>query len=265
MSGTMADPRSPKPIRGFAPLKPALDLLIPLVAWTYFTLGWVFFFAPVYLGLVLTAGDKETACQRLLHRFFRVFFKLLEAGAPGLRIQVDSEAGAIRSSVVVSNHISYLDPILFIALFPRHKTIVKSSLFRIPIFGRVLRRAGYLPAAPEAGLEETMIDGVSNLKPFLERGGNIFVFPEGTRRRQGEGIGSFNPGAFKIARRTGAPVAVLRIRNTHHLFPPGRFRFNTCVANTIRMERVGTLDPGEYGSVSELMTAARTLMAGEAP
>lgn len=257
----MTADRSPQPLRGFAPLKPALDLLIPLVAWTYFTLGWVFFFAPVYLGLVLTAGDKETACQRLLHRFFRIFFKLLAAGTPGLRIRVDPGAGGIRSSVVVSNHVSYLDPILLIALFPRHKTIVKSSLFRIPIFGRVLRRAGYLPAAPETGLEGVMIDGISNLKPFLEGGGNIFVFPEGTRRRRGEGIGPFNPGAFKIARRTGAPAAVLRVRNTQHLFPPGRFRFNTCVANTIRIERVGTLDPGGYGSVSELMAEVRALMA----
>ncbi len=255
----MAEDLSRRPTSGLAPLKPALDLLIPLAAWTYFTLGWVVCFAPVYFLRVLAARDQESACQGLIHRFFRIFFRLLAAITPGLRIEAAPGVTAIRSSVVVCNHLSYLDPILFISLFPRQKTIVKSSLFRIPIFGRVLRRAGYLPATPEAGLEAQMIGQIANLRPFLDQGGNLFVFPEGTRGR-GEGIGPFNPGAFKIARRTGAPVVVLRVRNTHRLFPPGRFRFNTCVANTIGIDRIGTLDPADFGSVSELKAAARALM-----
>jgi 1-acyl-sn-glycerol-3-phosphate acyltransferase len=90
-----------------------------------------------------------------------------------------------------------------------------------------------------------VIKNIENIREYLASGGNVFIFPEGTRSRTGR-LGPFNRGAFSIARYCRAPIQCLMIRNTNRLFVPGRFRFNTCVPVAIDVERIGTFNP-EYG------------------
>ena len=44
-----------------------------------------------------------------------------------------------------------------------------------------------------------MIERIDTMDNFLANGGNLFIFPEGTRSRDGT-IGRLNKGAFNIAR-----------------------------------------------------------------
>lgn len=242
--------------------KPVMDILVTLAAWTYYTAGYVIFFAPAYLAAALFARDPETAFQRYNHRFYKVFFRLLRVITPRLAIEIGDEVRAIRGSVIVSNHVSYLDPILLISLYPRQKTIVKPVFFRVPIFGRVLRQSGYISPLAEEAADPDMIRQIERLGSYLARGGNLFVFPEGTRGRSGR-IHPFSRGAFKIARRCNAPMQVLFIRNTDRLFRPGRFRFITCVPNTVRVSLIGTIAPRQAPSVTALMGQVRALMEAE--
>lgn len=245
-----------------ARLKPVADPLITIAAWTYYTLGFILFFSPFYLLAYAAGGDREAAFQRLNHRFYRGFFGLVRWITPGLRFRIPEEIRRIQGSVIIANHISYLDPILLISLFPRQKTIVKYTFFRVPIFARVLKISGYLPSTTEGDLDQIMIRQMETMDRFLADGGNLFIFPEGTRSRDGR-IGPFNKGAFKIARNCGAPIRMLRIRNTDRLFTPGRFRFHTCIPTTIEIESVGTLERSalEKGrSLSDIMEEARTLL-----
>ncbi len=76
----------------------------------------------------------------------------------------------------------------------------------------------------------------------MKGGGNLFVFPEGKRSRDGR-LGAFQKGAFTIAGRNKVPVKVLYIHNTDRLFTPGKFFFNTCTRNAVSVELLGTLDP----------------------
>lgn len=240
-------------------LKPLLDILITLIAWTYYTLGYILFFAPFYLVAAVFSSDPEAAFQMLNHRFYAIFFRLIDWITPNLRFQIPDEVRAIRGAVIVSNHISYLDPILLISLYPRQKTIVKPAFFKVPIFGLVLRRSGYISPLTEKNFDASMIRQIETLGTYLAHGGNLFVFPEGTRSRDGR-VGPFDRGAFKIARRCGAPIKVVFIRNTDRLFRPGRFRFLTCVPNTIHVDLIGTIDPGTADTVQISMERTRALM-----
>lgn len=245
-----------------ARLKPVADPLITIVAWTYYTLGFILFFSPFYLLAYAAGGDRERAFQRLNHRFYRGFFGLVRRITPGLRFRIPDEIRRIQGSVIIANHVSYLDPILLVSLFPRQKTIVKHTFFRVPIFARVLKISGYLPSTTEDDLDRIMIQQMETMDQFLADDGNLFIFPEGTRSRDGR-VGSFNKGAFKIARNCGAPIKVLRIRNTDRLFTPGRFRFHTCIPTTIEIESVGTLERSamEKGRpLAEIMQEARALL-----
>jgi 1-acyl-sn-glycerol-3-phosphate acyltransferase len=246
-------------------LKPVSDLIVTLLLWTYFTLGFIVFFSPSYLAAYLFSENREYAFQRLNHNFYKGFFFLIRILIPRQKWRIADEIKSIRSSVIVCNHLSYLDPLLLISLFPRHKTIVKSDFFRVPIFGWMLKQSGYIPSTSEGRLTELMIERIDAMDGYLTSGGNLFIFPEGTRSRNGT-IGRLNKGAFKIARLCQAPVKVFYIHNTHKLFTPGKFLFNTLVSNIITVEQISGIIPdyqsGRF-SIAELMSRVRLMLESQ--
>ena len=180
----------------------------------------------------------------------------------GQKWRIDDDIKSIRSSVIVCNHLSYLDPLLLISLFPRHKTIVKSTFFSVPIFGWMLKQSGYIPSTSEGRLSELMVERIDAMDAYLASGGNLFIFPEGTRSRDGT-IGRLNKGAFKIAKLCKAPIKVLYIGNTNLLFTPGKFLFNTFVSNTVTVKPVTGIEPdyqSGHFSISDLMSEVRSLL-----
>ena len=243
-------------------LKPISDLMVTLLLWGYFTLGFLIIFSPFYLAACLFSENREISFQRLNHNFYKGFFFLIRVFIPWQKWRISDEIGSIRSSVIVCNHLSYLDPLLLISLFKQHKTIVKSTFFRVPIFGWIMKQSGYIPSTSEGKLSELMIDSFDTMDDFLASGGNLFIFPEGTRSRDGS-ISRLNRGAFKIAKLSRTSIHVLYIRNTDKLFMPGKFLFNTLVSNTITVEQIAVLEPdyqSESFSISDLMSQVRSLL-----
>lgn len=222
--------------------QPIKDLFVTLILWGYYTVGFLVLFAPFYAVARLFSNDPTRAFQWLNARFYRWFFVLLRFLVSACRWHVADAVTAIRGSVIVANHASYLDPILLIAFFPRHTTIAKRRLFHIPLYGRMLRLSGYLPSSADGSLAELMLLRMEQMPAFLSGGGNLFVFPEGTRSRDGR-IGPLNTGAFKIARLCNAPIDVVYLANTARLFRPGRFLFDTVSSNTIRVEHLTRIAP----------------------
>ena len=238
------------------------DLVLTLLLWGYFTLGFVVLFGPFYILGAVCAPRRHGFYEGLNHYFYRGFFGLCRLLIPSHKWRIDDAVGALRSSVIVCNHVSYIDSILMISLFRRHTTIVKDRLFHMPVMGWVLKLSGYLPSVTEGPLAELMLRRMETITADLAAGTNLFIFPEGTRSRDGR-IGPFNPGAFKIARLCRAPLKVLFIRNTNRLFKPDKFLFNTCTANTITVELIAELTPpydSDNFSIQILMEEVRQLM-----
>ena len=227
----------------FKIIKFPIDFILTCIFWFYFILGYVFFYVPVLFLLKPFIHDRETMFQNVNYIFYRGFFSLIKIITPGLTIKISTEVSGIRAAVVISNHRSYLDPILLISIFPRQKTIVKGVFFKFPILRWVMKSGGYIPFVPNGELKYMMIEGMQRMSAFLKEGGVLFIFPEGRRSRDGK-LGKFQKGAFSIAGKCDVPVEVIYINNTNRLFIPGRFFFNTCVKNTITVERLGTIMPG---------------------
>ena len=243
-------------------MKPVADVVITSIIWVYYLSSYLVFFSMCYLGVFLFSKNREVSFQRINHFYYRSFFFVVRTIVPGLEFRIQDEIFSIRSSVIVCNHISYLDPILLVSLFEKQKTIVKNNFFKLPIFGWVLKTAGYLPATASGALTALMIERMDNLQGYLSSGGNLFVFPEGTRSRNGQ-LGPFNDGAFKIAKRCNAPIKVLSIRNTNRLFQPGKFLFNTCTKNIIELKLIGNIEPNYQSrgfSITDLKEAAWSLL-----
>lgn len=218
------------------------DFLVTIICWIWFLLGGILFFLWRYLACALFVKEPAACFQRLNSRFYRIFFRLVRRLAPRHRWEIENEVAAIRSAVIVCNHISYLDPLLLIALFERQRTIVKTRFFTMPIWGWIIRKSGYIPAGGKGRFAGMMLEQMETMQGFLEDGGNLFVFPEGTRSRDGK-LGTLNRGALKIARLHKVPIYVLLLANTDKLFPPGKFLFRTGADNCISLKIIARIEP----------------------
>jgi 1-acyl-sn-glycerol-3-phosphate acyltransferase len=112
----------------------------------------------------------------------------------------------------------------------------------VPVFGWVVKNSGYIPFFGSDIFNIKNSEMIAGLKDFINSGGNVFIFPEGTRSKDGS-LGKFKKGAFSIAKILEAPVAVVRIKNTGKLFIPGKFLFNTMVKNEISVDVIKILHP----------------------
>ncbi len=223
-------------------IKAPVDIIITLLFWSYFLLGYIVFYIPILIVLTPFTSHKEGLFQKINQIFYKVFFLFLNSMTPGLIFDISKEVHQIKSAVVIANHRSYLDPILLISLFPMHKTIVKGVFFKMPILRWVMKSGGYIPFSRAGESKDLMIEGIQNMSDFFQKGGVLFIFPEGRRSRDGK-LGHFQKGAFSIASKCKVPVEVLYINNTDRLFAPGKFFLNTCVKNCISVKILGRIFP----------------------
>jgi len=110
----------------------------------------------------------------------------------------------------MGNHQSALDiPILMAALRGDVRFMAKNTLFRIPIFGWVMMRYGFVPIRRDNA--RITLRALERMLTKLRRKPVSFaVFPEGTRSRDGR-LQTFRRGTMKIAQRSGLDVVPFSI------------------------------------------------------
>lgn len=238
------------------------DLTVTCLLWVYFIFGFVVIALP-YLGWQLLRKKlTETDYQSLFHLFFRVFFKLVVFFSPRLIIKIDPKLHSVHSAVVVANHQSYLDPLLLISIFKKHKTIVKNTFFSVPIFGWLMKQSGYVPSSANGKYLALALRRLGTMKEFLTSGGILFVFPEGTRSRTGR-LNPFNKGAFGIAKQCQAAICVVQISGTQQLFKPGSGLFKISRPVAIEINLVEVIEPSTLvgdGSAETLAETAKQMI-----
>jgi 1-acyl-sn-glycerol-3-phosphate acyltransferase len=233
----------------------AINMGITILLWGYFLFGYLFILFFLFIPCYVRLKSSDAVLQKLFHIHLKCFFSLVEFLAPGIKFMIPEDVRRLRSSIIVCNHISYLDPILLVSLFPRQTTIVKNTFFSVPIFGWFLRKAGYVPSAPSEMYGPAMINHLEGIKRHLAAGGNLFVFPEGTRSHSGK-LAPFNKGVFSIARYCNTGLHLVFIRHTDKLFRPGTFSFQTCEKNTIALELIASLTPDYSADQFSISTVA---------
>ncbi|HEV7716373.1 MAG TPA: lysophospholipid acyltransferase family protein [Steroidobacteraceae bacterium] len=120
--------------------------------------------------------------------------------------------------VIVSNHASYLDGLVFTAaLPPRFGFVIKREMERVPVAGTLLRRLGH-EFVERFNRNRGGVDARRVLRTAVN-GNSLVFFPEGTFAAR-PGLGKFHAGAFTVAVRAGCPIVPAVIRGTRRAFPP---------------------------------------------
>ena len=140
----------------------------------------------------------------------------------GLNIGIIGEEYVDReqSYVVVSNHPSTIDIFTHIHCLPVSiRFLTKAELFKIPIFGSVLRILG-LPKVDRNKTDKTDIN--KSIEEVVRNKYSIMVFSEGTRSKSEKDLLPFKKGAAWIAINYQLPILPVVTRNAGKLMPRGK-------------------------------------------
>lgn len=184
----------------------------------YFFIDPLIVLATLFFGVISLTASAFDKSGRTQHAVARVWARVLLL-VSGVRVRVEGlEKLRLDSGyVLVSNHRSYMDTPVILANIPlQFRFFAKKGLFRIPMIGGHLRRAGHLPIVrenPRASLK-SLTEGARLIR---ERGVSVLIFPEGGRAPAE--LREFKEGAGYVAIKAGVPAVPIGIIGTREVLP----------------------------------------------
>ncbi len=168
----------------------------------------------------------------LVVRFiFRLLFKVEIIGAE----KIPNGKGFI----VAPNHLSNLDPPLLGAFLPvKMGYMAKEELFKVPLFGRLIRSLGAFPVK-RGGRD---VAAVRSAVERLREGGCVVIFPEGRRSRTPGVLGEGKQGAAMIAAHAKVGILPVGISATYRFRSRVTVRVGDLIEFPDKEERVSAAD-----------------------
>lgn len=121
--------------------------------------------------------------------------------------------------LIISNHQSFLDPLLIGVAAPRRQfySLARSTLFTNPAFGWVIRLMNAIPV--ERGAAD--MSAMRRCIDILKQGHALVIYPEGTRTKTGE-TGPFASGMMFMVKRAMPDVVPVAIEGAFDVWPRTR-------------------------------------------
>lgn len=167
-------------------------ILTSAIAFGYFALGSIVMtiLIPMFFILPLPKKLKRKWFNFLISKFCKSVIYLMV----NVKKSVHNPYGETfeKPAIIVANHQSFIDILVMVMLKPGIVILTKEWVWRSPLFGWVVRYAGFPTAVNELDENEDYI------KRCLENGYSVVIFPEGTRSEDGK-IKRFHKGAFYLA------------------------------------------------------------------
>lgn len=171
-----------------------------------FGLGGLLLRIIVFPPLALIVRDRQRRAdlaRAAVHRGFRMFIELMRVTGVLRYDIIGSEKLNRRGLLILANHPTLIDVVFLGSLIEHATCVVKAGLKRNPFTRGPVLGAGYIcNDEPEGAVEDC--------RRALDAGGNLVVFPEGTRTAE-DGIIRLRRGAAQIAvrcRRDITPVTI---------------------------------------------------------
>ena len=162
--------------------------------------------------------------------------------------------------IYMSNHVSNIDPPAQVPELPQRIAVMtKAELFKIPILGRAMRLAHFVPVDRQN--RDAAIDSVDEAVRTVQSGTSMLVYPEGTRSRDGRLL-PFKKGPFHLAMQSGVPVVPITFVGSQKAWPKGKFAI---YPETVTMIFHKPIDPKQFESRETLMAAVRDVISSALP
>lgn len=164
--------------------------------------AWSLFALP--MRALLPLPRARALGRRVVAGGFRFYLNALQASG-GFRFEL-AALDALRDAgplILAPNHPSLLDAVMVLSRAPQATCVLKSSLLGSVFFGAGARLADYIG-------NQSPVDMVRRSVAELRRGGQLLLFPEGTRTTRAP-VNPFRGAISLIAREAGVPVQTVFI------------------------------------------------------
>jgi len=232
-----------------------ITLKIFIKTFILFPIFMVCVFSPLMISIVLTSFlPKGRHLATMLYEFFG--WVGLKFVGINLVVEGSEKIDKSKSYVVVSNHPSTLDIFTHITALPVSiRFLTKSELFRIPVFGRVLKVLG-LPRIDRENASANFDKINYSIKKVLEHKNSIMVFPEGKRSNQKDLL-PFKKGAAYISKDFNLPIIPVVSHNAHNLMVKGKVWLKSGDVHIEIMDPI--YNPNDY-TVEELTSKLESII-----
>lgn len=197
--------------------------------------------------------------RRLITKLLRLFFRTIYDVDLRYEGEIPSSCDS-RAFLVVANHLSYYDPPLLAAFWPRPLEFLAGGF----LFKRGMGALFHLLGARAVGQTSSMKWAID----LLKKGGDLVIFPEGTRSISGE-ILPFERGAAFIASKARVDIVPVYIQGLYEIWPAKaslpkwQGKITLLIGKTIRIEpflEKGSLSKeGQQRLTSEMERAIKEL------
>jgi len=171
-----------------------------------------------YMSVNTLIFSYITSEENNIHRLARIWAKYLLI-LTNVRVQVIGIDNVHKDSpqVFMVNHHSVFDIFVLLAQIPiQFRWVIKRELFKVPVFGKALRVAGYIEVDRQH--HEKALKSLDIAASKIRDGKSVMTFPEGTRSAEGA-IRPFKQGIFYLAMQSGVPIVPISIIGSGDIMP----------------------------------------------
>ena len=198
-------------------IKKILATLFAIWALTFFVITLM----PVSLLMWIIGLVKEprrTQIFRIISNIWMRFFFMVTGC--GIKIRGTENFAKGKNYIITCNHNSFMDVPVTTPFIPgANKTIAKSEMTKIPVFGLIYKRGSVLVDRNDKNSRK---ESFKKMKNVLALGMHMCIYPEGTRNKTGEPLKEFHDGAFKLAIDTNTDILPAILFGTRRILPPGK-------------------------------------------
>lgn len=173
------------------------------------------------LWVLTVLFDKKLLVVNTFSNFWGSLFTWV---VPGWKVDIIGKEKLNKNAkILVANHQSQEDIILFYRLGIPFRWVSKAEVFKIPFYGWMMQLRGdiKLQRSSKTSIKKMMFDAAK----VLQKDCVIAIFPEGTRSKTGK-LGNFKDGAFRLAQEIKVPIVPIVIQGTGQnlVYPNGLLR-----------------------------------------
>ena len=222
--------------------------------YTVFILIWVVVVIIIFgtVTIVVSFFDKKGNLPHIVARSWGQ--SILFASRIHVTVKGFSNIDPDKPYIFMPNHMSNGDiPVLLAHLKVQFRWLAKAELFRIPLLGFAMKRAGYISI--DRSNRKSAFESLARAAQTIRNGRSVLIFPEGTRSRD-QSIKAFKKGGFVLAVESGVPIVPVVIHGTWRIMSKNGLMIRP---GNVTLEILEPIETRDYsrGTKDELLERVR--------
>lgn len=209
--------------------------LLTCLSGLFYITGYIFIYIILLLIIVYPISKKNK--RLIINKIMATYGRLVIYSGPHVRKRITGleNLDINKPAIFICNHSSSLDNLMTIMIHPKLLLLVKSWVYNSPLFGLLIRHAGYIHS------EEDNEKNLEEIQELINQGFSLLIFPEGTRSLDGK-LKRFHKGAFFWAQELGLDIQPMILHGPADVFPKNDYFIKPGFLNIHVLPRIANSD-----------------------